>query len=256
MALPLRIDLNCDLGESFGRYHLGDDAAMMKLISSANVACGFHAGDPSVMARTVALAKRHGVGLGAHPGYPDLQGFGRRPMGLIPQEIAYIICYQLGALEAFARLAEIPLIHVKPHGALYNLSSQDPAVANAIAHAVAAYDPGLILVSLAGSELVRAGQEVGLQVAKEGFPDRAYLPDGQLMPRSQTGALIENASAVADNALRLVEEGVVMDGENIQIDTLCLHGDNPKAVENAQKVRKALEDHGVEIKPLSTILQA
>lgn len=250
MAHSLKVDLNCDLGEGFGRYDLGEDAAMMALITSANIACGFHAGDPSVMARTVALAKRHNVLVGAHPGYPDLQGFGRRSMGLTPQEIAYDICYQIGALEAFARLAEVSLVHVKPHGALYNLASQDPTAANAIAQAVFSYDPELILVGLAGSELIRASQAVGLQIANEGFPDRVYLPDGQLMPRSQIGAVIEDSKAVAENALRLVEEGVVVDGEKIQIDTLCLHGDNPKAVENARAVRSALEDEGIEIRSL------
>lgn len=253
MAESLMVDLNCDLGESFGRYSLGEDESMMQLVSSANIACGFHAGDPDVMAHTVNLAKHYQVTVGAHPGYPDLQGFGRRHMGLSPQEIAYIIAYQIGALEAFVRIADLELVHIKPHGALYNLAAQDLAVANAIAQAVLAYDPGLILVGLAGSELTRAGKAAGLQIANEGFPDRAYLPDGQLMPRSQEGAVISAPEAVAENALRLVKEGILIGEEHVHIDTLCLHGDNPQAVENARAVRSALEDEGIEIRSLESL---
>ncbi len=250
MVRPLEIDLNCDLGESFGRYELGQDAAMMAFVSSANVACGFHAGDPDVMARTVALAKEHGVALGAHPGFPDLQGFGRRLMLLAPKEIANAVCYQIGALDAFAHVAGMELIHVKPHGALYNLAAKDAAVAEAIAQAVFAYDPRLILVGLAGSELIRIGKEAGCPVANEGFPDRAYLANGQLMPRGQSGAVITAPEKVADNALRLVEEGMTIDGEKIRMDTLCLHGDNSHAVDNARAVRQRLEAAGVEVCPL------
>jgi len=252
MAGSLRIDLNCDLGESFGRYELGQDAAMMALISSANVACGFHAGDPNVMARTVALAKENRVALGAHPGFPDLQGFGRRLMRMTLEEIANAVCYQIGALDAFAHVAGMKLGHVKPHGALYNLAAQDQAVAKAIAQAVFAYDPGLVLVGLAGSALIRMGEKVGCPVAQEGFPDRAYLPNGQLMPRSQVGAVIVTPDKVANNALRLIEEGIVIDGDRIHIDTLCLHGDNPHAVENARVIRHVLEAAGVEIQPFQS----
>ncbi len=247
MAESLRIDLNCDLGESFGRYELGQDAAMMAVISSANVACGFHAGDPDVMARTVGLAKENGVALGAHPGFPDLQGLGRRLMRMTPEEIAHAVCYQVGALAAFASVVGMKLSHVKPHGALYNLAAQDAPVARVIARVVFSYDPRLILVGLAGSELIRMGKEVGCQVAAEGFPDRAYLPNGQLMPRTQPGAVITEPEAVADNALRLVTEGIVINDENIRVDTLCLHGDNPHAVGNARAVRHRLESVGVEI---------
>jgi 5-oxoprolinase (ATP-hydrolysing) subunit A len=250
MAGPLRFDLNCDLGESFGRYELGEDSAMMALVSSANVACGFHAGDPDVMARTVALAKENGVALGAHPGFPDLQGFGRRLMLLTPKEIANAVCYQIGALDAFAHVAGMKLSHVKPHGALYNLAAQDAAVAEAIAQVVFAYDPALILIGLAGSELIRMGKEAGCPVANEGFPDRMYLPNGQLMPRNQPGAVITSSEKVADNALRLVEEGITINGEKIRMDTLCLHGDNPYAVENAWAVRHRLEAAGIEVGPL------
>jgi UPF0271 protein len=225
---------------------------MMPLITSANIACGFHAGDPSVMAHTVSLAKRHNVSVGAHPGYPDLQGFGRRAMGLSPMEIAYLICYQIGALAAFTRLAGVDLMHVKPHGALYNIASQDAAAARAVAQAVAEYDPGLVLVGLAGSELIREGEAAGLRVAREGFPDRAYLPDGSLMPRTQPGALISAPEAVAENALRLVTQGIMIEEESTKVDTLCLHGDHPEAVNNARAIRSALEAAGVEICPLGS----
>ena len=245
------VDLNCDLGESFGRYRLGEDAAMMPLISSANVACGFHAGDPDVMAATVGLAKQYGVALGAHPGYPDLQGFGRREMALSGDEITASILYQIGALSGFARAAGVPLAHVKPHGALYNRAAHDPIAAEAIAQAVKQFDPALILVGLAGSELVAAGKAAGLVTANEGFPDRAYLPDGSLMPRRQHGAVITDPEAVAANALDLVRKGIKISGESIKIDTLCLHGDNLEAVANAQAVREVLATAGIGVKSLS-----
>jgi 5-oxoprolinase (ATP-hydrolysing) subunit A len=254
MERSLAVDLNCDLGEGFGRYDLGSDAAMMRWITSANVACGFHAGDPQVMARTAALAREHGVALGAHPGYPDLQGFGRRAMALSAEALKSAIHYQLGALEAIARVAGTTLVHVKPHGALYNLAATDEPTAQTVASAVAVCGPQLVLVGLAGSALVRAGIEVGLRVANEGFPDRAYLPDGQLMPRSQAGALITDPEKVAENALRLVREGIFIEDKHIKIDTLCLHGDNAAAVENAQEVRLALEQAGVQVCPLLQVL--
>lgn len=254
MAASLKIDLNCDLGESFGRYNLGEDAAMMALITSANIACGFHAGDPDVMACTVALAREHGVNIGAHPGYPDLQGFGRRRLDLTPQEIVHALIYQLGALQAFVKIAGLSLTHVKPHGALYNLASQDAQVAMAVADGVAAYDSALILVGLAGSALIQAGRSVGLQTANEGFPDRAYLADGNLSPRSQPGALITNPKAVAENALKLIRDGIKVDGKSVRIDTLCLHGDNPHAVQNARALREKLTLAGVAVAPLGEVI--
>jgi UPF0271 protein len=250
MDSTVSVDLNCDLGESFGRYILGEDTAMMPLITSANLACGFHAGDPDVMAHTVDLVKLHGVALGAHPGYPDLQGFGRRQMALTPGEIRNMIIYQLGALDAFGRAADVPLVHVKPHGALYNLAAVNWEAANAVARAVFDFDRSLTLVGLAGSVLVKAGETIGLRVANEGFPDRAYLPDGQLMPRAQQGAVIHDPQIVAENALILVKNGIQVDGEKISIDTLCLHGDNELAVENARTVRKILSEEGIVISPL------
>lgn len=254
MARTLAVDLNCDLGEGFGRYDLGQDAEMMRWISSANVACGFHAGDPEVMARTVSLAKDNGVALGAHPGYPDLQGFGRRAMDLSLEAITAVICYQLGALGAFARSAGTKLAHVKPHGALYNLAARDYPTADAIAQAVVSYDSRLILVGLAGSELVKAGKAVGLRVANEGFPDRSYLPNGQLMPRTQSDALITDPDQVAINAVRLVRDGVSVSGKLVKIDTLCLHGDNASAVRNAELVRQELENANVKICSMDHIL--
>ncbi len=251
MDPSVTVDLNCDLGESFGRYVLGEDAAMMPLITSANLACGFHAGDPDVIARTVELVKQHGVALGAHPGYPDLQGFGRRQIGLTPGEIRNMIIYQLGALDAFVRTADIPLVHVKPHGALYNLAAVNRDVADAISKAVFDFDQSLILVGLAGSTLVKAGETIGLRIANEGFPDRAYLPSGQLMPRDHQGAVIHDPQAVAENALLLVKNGIQVGGEKISIDTLCLHGDNELAVENARAVRKILSAEGVVISSLT-----
>jgi len=251
MASPLTVDLNCDLGESFGRYQLGQDEEMMGIITSVNVACGAHAGDPDVMAHTVSMAMDYGLAVGAHPGYPDLQGFGRRSFGLSTSEIWHTLWYQLGALEAFAWVGGFCLKHMKPHGALYNLASQDESVADAIVYAISTYDSGLILVGLAGSVLVQKGLKAGLSVANEGFPDRNYLPDGQLMPRSQYGAVITDPEDVARNALRLVNEGVVINGHSQKIDTLCLHGDNPAAVENAMAVRQALENEGVKLAPFS-----
>lgn len=250
MDPTVSVDLNCDLGESYGRYALGEDAAMMPLITSANLACGFHAGDPDVMARTIALVKQYGVALGAHPGYPDLQGFGRRQIGLTRSEIRNMIIYQLGALDAFARAADVPLVHVKPHGALYNLAAVNQEVAGAIAQAVFDFDRSLTLVGLAGSALVKVGRTIGLRVANEGFPDRAYLPDGHLMPRDQQGAVIHDPQAVAENALVLVKNGIRIDGEKVSIDTLCLHGDNELSVENARAVRKILSAEGINISQL------
>lgn len=250
MAPTMKIDLNCDLGESFGRYSLGEDAAMMALITSVNVACGFHAGDFRVMAYTVTLAAEYDVALGAHPGYPDLQGFGRRAMSFSSEEIRNLVIYQLGALAGFARVVGIPLVHVKPHGALYNQSAKDETVAEAIAQAVKSFDPELILVGLAGSLSVAVAQDAGLRVANEGFPDRAYLPNGQLVPRSQADAVLTDPEAVAVNALKLAKEGIIIAGQTIAIDTLCLHGDNPEAVENAKVVRRALESEGIAIESL------
>lgn len=249
------IDLNCDLGESFGRYTLGEDAALMQVISSANIACGLHAGDPLVMAQTVALAAQAGVAIGAHPGYPDLQGFGRRTLELTPTELEAFTLYQLGALAAFTRAQDVPLVHVKPHGALYNVVARDTARAAALVRAVAAFDRQLIVVTLPDSALAHAAQAAGLRVAREGFADRAYRPDGTLVPRSEPGAVLHNPTQVAVRAVQLVTEGTVTacNGETIPlpIETLCLHGDTPGAARLAAALRSALEAAGVTIAPLT-----
>jgi 5-oxoprolinase (ATP-hydrolysing) subunit A len=243
----MKIDLNCDMGEGFGAYQLGNDEAVMPFITSANLACGFHAGDPLVMQRTVRLARQLGVSVGAHPGWPDLQGFGRREMHLPAPEAEAAVLYQIGALSAFARAEGIKLRHVKPHGALYNQAGRDRALAGAIAQAVRQFDPSLILVGLAGSALIEAGLAAGLRVAQEGFPDRGYNADGTLMSRSQPNALLEQPRAVAEHAVALAVEGIDFNGRHVQVDTLCLHGDHARAAENARLVRAALTAQGVEV---------
>ncbi len=234
------IDLNCDLGESFGSYSLGNDAAIMPFITSANIACGFHAGDPLVMQATVRLAKEHGVQIGAHPGWPDLQGFGRREMKIDPAEAEALVLYQIGALAAFVRAEGLELRHVKPHGALYNQAAKDAALAEAVARAVKRFSVDLVLVGLAGSGLLAAGRAIGLRVAGEAFPDRGYNPDGTLMSRNLPGAVLKDPQAIAANAIRLARDGIHFGDQVVIPDTLCLHGDHPQAVENARLVHQAL----------------
>ena len=250
----MKIDLNCDVGESFGRYILGEDPAVMPFISSANIACGAHAGDPLVMQQTVRLALDHHVVIGAHPGYPDLQGFGRRKISFDPEEVEAFILYQLGALSAFVQIHGKKLRHIKPHGALYNQASVDRTLAEAISHADALFDQELILVGLPGSVLLEAGQRNGLRVAAEAFPDRGYLPDGSLMPRGLPGAILTDIEEITENALRLCREGihVMVSGQEtiFRVDTLCLHGDHPHAAENARRVREGLEEKHIKIQAL------
>lgn len=234
------IDLNCDLGESFGSYSLGNDAAIMPFITSANIACGLHAGDPLVMQATVRLAKEHRVQIGAHPGWPDLQGFGRREMKIDPVEAEALVLYQIGALAAFVRAEGLELRHVKPHGALYNQAAKDAALAEAVARAVKRFSVDLVLVGLAGSGLLAAGRAIGLRVAGEAFPDRGYNPDGTLMSRNLPGAVLTDPQAIAANAIRLAREGIRFGDQKVIPETLCLHGDHPQAVENARQVHQAL----------------
>ena len=243
----VKIDLNCDMGESFGRYSLGNDEAIMPFITSANIACGMHAGDPLVMRQTLRLAKQHGVAVGAHPGWPDLQGFGRREMSLASDEVEAFVLYQIGALAAFAKAEDVELHHVKPHGALYNQAAKDRKLANAIARAVKRFSGDLILVGLAGSGLIEAGVEAGLLVANEGFPDRNYNPNGTLMSRNLAGAVIESPEEVAAHAVRLAQVGINFGGQLVRVDTLCLHGDHSYAAQNAKLVREVLEKSGIEI---------
>lgn len=254
----MRVDLNCDMGESFGRYRIGADEALMPVITSANIACGYHASDPLVMDWTVRLAIEHGVGLGAHPGFPDLMGFGRREMHLAPEEIENYILYQVGALAAFARAVGVELAHVKPHGALYNMAAKDMELARAIARGIARFSKDLIMVCLAGSAMVEAAEEAGLRVAREGFADRAYNPDGTLRSRRLPGALIEDPKAAAERAVRMARDGVVVahTGEEIplRVDTICVHGDTPAAVEIAKIIRRELEAAGIEVVPMGSFL--
>lgn len=246
-----RIDLNCDLGESFGAWRMGEDDALLALVSSANIACGFHAGDPQIMQRTVANALAHGVAIGAHVSLPDLQGFGRREMQVSATEVYAMTLYQLGALHAFARAAGARLAHVKPHGALYNMAARDPYLADAVAGAVHAFNPQLCLVGLAGSALVAAGRSRGLTVAAEAFADRSYLADGSLQPRGESGAVIDDIEDALAQALTLAREGTVSTtaGGSIELhaDTLCLHGDGAHAVSLARRLRAALEAAGMHI---------
>lgn len=244
----MHIDFNSDLGESFGRYTLGNDEALMPFITSANVACGFHAGDPLVMQRTVRLAKQHHVGVGAHPSYPDLQGFGRREMSLSPDEVEAMIVYQVSALWGFVKSEGAELIHVKPHGALYNQAAKDRDLAEAIARGVKRFSPELILVGLAGSQLIEAGIGVGLRVANEGFPERGYNADGSLMLRKIKGSIIESPQEAAANAVRMVKEGIKINGLKIEVETLCIHGDNEYAVSIARAVREVFLTNKIDVK--------
>jgi UPF0271 protein len=254
------IDLNSDLGESFGRWTLGHDAEVMRSITSANVACGYHAGDPGIMRATVRLARAHGVAIGAHPGFPDLVGFGRRNMAASPAEVEDFVLYQLGALAAIARAEGLTLQHVKPHGALYNMAIRDRALADAIARAVAAFDPRLILFGLPGTELLQAGVAAGLDVAAEGFADRSYEPDGALTPRDRPGAVIHDAEAVVARAVRMARDGVVTasNGRDIpmQVRTICTHGDTPGSHELTRQLRQGLERAGIEVVRLKPDLEA
>jgi 5-oxoprolinase (ATP-hydrolysing) subunit A len=246
-----RIDLNCDLGESFGAYSIGTDEEIIRYVSSANVACGFHASDPSVMRKTVRLAKEAGVAVGAHPGLPDLQGFGRRNMDISPEEAKAVVLYQIGALAAFCKAEGAPLRHVKPHGALYNMAGKDYALARAVCEAVKSFDPALVLLGLSGSQMLRAAEELGLRSAREVFADRAYEENGSLVSRAKSGAMIEDEGEAIERVLRMVTEGKVraITGVDIpiQADSVCVHGDGPKALAFVAKIRAALEKEGIEV---------
>ncbi len=250
-----RVDVNCDLGESFGRWRLGDDESVMPLITSANVACGFHAGDPGVMRRTVESACAHGVSVGAHPGLPDLGGFGRRDLAISPEEAYELALYQIGALEAFVRAAGSTLRHVKPHGALYTMAARDAALAEALVAAAKAAGAGLVFVGLPSSELERAAARAGVRFAAEVFADRGYRADGTLVPRGQPGAFLADADEAAARLVGMVRDGRVrsVDGQWVAIrgDTACVHGDNPAAVAFAAAIRRALDAAGIEVAPLA-----
>jgi UPF0271 protein len=251
----MSIDLNCDMGESFGPWRMGDDEALLAHVTSANVACGFHAGDAATMQRTVRMALARGVAVGAHPSLPDLQGFGRREMRVSPPEVYGIVLYQLGALAGICRALGARLHHVKPHGALYNMAARDAALAGAIAQAVRDFDSQLVLCGLAGSALVQAARAAGLRAANEVFADRTYQPDGTLTPRSRPDAMLTDPARALAQVESMVRRGEVVatDGSVVRIeaDTLCIHGDEPRAAEFAREIRGALEGWGVEVKAVT-----
>lgn len=254
-----KIDLNSDLGESFGAYKIGMDSAIIPLVSSANVACGFHAGDPAVMAKTVQLCSSSKSAIGAHPGYPDLVGFGRRNMAVSPADVKAMVTYQIGALDAFCKAAGIKLQHVKPHGAMYNMAAKDEALAKAICEAIYEYDKGLILMGLANSEMITQAKAMGLKAAAEVFADRAYEEDGTLVARTKPGSMIEDEDQAVARVVRMIKEGKVtaITGKDIDItaDSVCVHGDSEKALAFVEKLRAAFAAEGIEIAPLTEIVK-
>ena len=248
------VDLNSDLGESFGNYTIGMDEEILKYVSSANVACGWHAGDPMMMEKTVALAKEFGTAVGAHPGFPDLMGFGRRDMAVTPEETKAYVKSQLGALSAFTKSHGMTIQHVKPHGAIYNMAAVDEKLARAMCEAVYEVDPDIIFMGLAGSKMISAAEAVGLRAASEVFADRAYNDDGTLVSRKLPGAMIKDEELAIKRVVRMVKEGKVtsINGNDIAIkaDSICVHGDNPKALAFVKNIRETLISEGVEIKSL------
>lgn len=245
------VDLNCDVGESYGAWPLGNDAEVLRHVSSANIACGFHAGDPGTMRRTVAIAAGHGVAVGAHPGLPDLAGFGRRVMDISADEVRDLVMYQIGALGVFADAAGTRLTHVKPHGALYSMAAAQPELAAAVAEATRAVDPALLLFGLAGSHLVSAGRAAGLTVVEEAFADRRYRRDGSLAPRSAQGSVIDDVPEAVAQGVRIAAEGMAatVDGADVSVSagTICVHGDSPHAAVLALRLRDALVRSGITI---------
>lgn len=250
------IDFNCDMGESFGMYKMGLDEEVIKYITSANIACGFHAGDPTWMRATVDLAEECGVAIGAHPSFPDLAGFGRRNMIVSPEEARNDVIYQMGALQAFTTTGRLQ--HVKPHGAMYNMAVDDETLARAICEAALEVDENVVLLALAGSAWIGIAQDMGLRVGREIFADRALNPDGTLVSRSQPGSVIHETSEVVERSLRMVTEGraTAINGDVIEVeaDSLCLHGDTPGAVEMAKELKRGLETEGVSIRPLGELV--
>ncbi|WP_110928627.1 5-oxoprolinase subunit PxpA [Bacillus massiliglaciei] len=253
-----RVDMNCDLGESYGAYTIGNDEEILDYVTSANIACGFHAGDPSIMRKTVKTALEKGIQIGAHPGLPDLIGFGRRNMNITPQEAYDMTVYQIGALYGFVRSEGGRIQHVKPHGALYNMAAKDAALAKAIAEAVYRIDSALILFGLSNSELIKAGKEAGLQTASEVFADRTYQKDGSLTSRNEKGALIHKDEEAAAQVIRMVKENKVLSQQGSEVvlkaDTICIHGDGEHALSFAKNIKQSLEEAGISIKPISAKL--
>lgn len=254
----IKVDLNCDMGESFGNYSCGMDADVAEYISSVNAACGFHAGDPLVMEKTVQLCKKTGTAIGAHPGFPDLVGFGRRQMKVSMDELRTMVMYQVGALEAFCKAQGLKLQHVKPHGAMYNMAGKDEAMAEAICAAIYAVDPSLILLGASGSKMLEAAKAVGLKGASEVFADRAYEEDGSLVARTKPGAMITDEDEAVSRVITMVRDRKIktVTGKEIEVkaDSICLHGDSAKAVLFAQEIKKAIEESGIQIAPLREVV--
>ncbi len=251
----IKVDLNSDLGEGFGIYKTGNDEEIMKSVTSVNIACGFHAGDPLTMEKSVDLAVKYGVAIGAHPGLPDMMGFGRREIKITSREAKAYVTYQVGALMAFANARGAILHHVKPHGALYNMAARDHDLALAIAEAVKDIDKNLILVGLTGSQIVKAANEVRIKAANEAFADRAYLPNGELAPRSMKGSVVINVEEISKRALEMVKNGKIktIDGSiiEIKVDTICVHSDTPKSLNIVKKLRESFSLNGIEVKKLN-----
>ncbi|MDI6601517.1 MAG: 5-oxoprolinase subunit PxpA [Thermoanaerobacteraceae bacterium] len=249
------IDLNSDVGESFGVYRLGMDDEVLKYVTSANIACGYHAGDPLVMERTVEIALKNGVAIGAHPGYPDIMGFGRRDLKATPAEVKAYVKYQIGALYAFAVSKGTRIQHVKVHGAMYNMAAKDYGLARAIAEAILEVDSQMIMLAPAGSQMISAAEDVGITAAEEFFADRAYKEDGTLVPREVAGAVIEDEDVALKRVIRMLQSGRVetITGKDISIkaNSICVHGDNPKALELIKKIRDGLEKNNIKVVPLS-----
>jgi len=248
------IDLNCDLGEGFGSYTLGNDEKILELVTSANIACGYHAGDPMIMNKTVEMALRSATAIGAHPGFPDLMGFGRRNINVTPQEAKAYVIYQIGALQAFVKAHGGQLQHVKPHGALYNMAAADYKLAKGIAEAIYSVNPELILVGLANSMMIKAGRDTGLRTASEVFADRAYNSDGTLVARNIAGSVIHDKNICIDRVIGMVKNGIVetIAGEMLKIeaDTICIHGDNPAALDFVVELKKRAQEAGIDFKAL------
>ena len=255
-----KVDLNCDLGESFGNYVCGMDDKVIPYISSANVACGFHASDPSVMSETVKMCKDMSVSIGAHPGYADLVGFGRRNMNVSPKEVKVMVQYQLGALSAFCKANGVELSHVKPHGAMYNMAGKDMKLAEAVAEGIYEVDPDLILLGLSGSCLIDAAEQTGLKSASEVFADRAYEEDGSLVARTKPGAMITDEDEAIKRVIEMIKSGTVtsITGKPVEVkaDSICLHGDGPKAVAFAEKISKRLIEENIEICPIKEVIES
>lgn len=254
------VDINCDMGESFGTYKIGNDDEILRFITSANIACGFHAGDPATMRKTVRLALEKKVGIGVHPGFQDLVGFGRRNMNLTPQDVYDLVVYQIGALYAFVKSEGGKLQHVKPHGALYNMAAKSAPLSDAIAEAIFKIDPALILLGLAGSELIKAGQKIGLNTASEVFADRTYQDDGTLTPRSEQNALIKDHNLAAGQVIRMIKEGVVTSVYGIDVpikaDSVCIHGDGENALEFAKSIAQALKESEITVAKMSNFVRS